>query len=48
MTVREYCQRVSQNLPGIEKICTHPGEDEQYRLTGLQEALHQLSIGGPS
>jgi hypothetical protein len=48
MTVREFCQRVSLNLPGIEKVCTHPSEDEQYRLTGLQKALHQLSIGGLS
>jgi hypothetical protein len=46
MTVREFCQRVSQNLPGIEKACTHPGEEEQYRLAGLQKAFNLLKIGG--
>ena len=46
MTVYEFCQRVSQNLPGIEKVCTHPGEEEQYRLAGLQNALNLLGIGG--
>jgi hypothetical protein len=47
MTMREFCQRVSQNLPGIEKVCTHPGEDEQYRLAGLLRALNRLKTGGP-
>jgi hypothetical protein len=42
MTAREFCQRVNQNLPGIGKVCTHPGEDEQYRLAGLQKALNLL------
>jgi hypothetical protein len=45
MTFRTFCQRVSQNLPGIEKICTHPGEEEAYRLAGLQQATHRLNIG---
>ena len=48
MTFRTFCQRVSQKLPGIEKVCTHPGEEQSYRLAGLQKALDQLSIGGPS
>jgi hypothetical protein len=39
MTLRRFCQRVSGHLPGIEKVCTHPGEDEHYRLAGLQQAL---------
>jgi hypothetical protein len=47
-TMREFCQRVSQNLPGIEKICTHPGEEQPYCLAGLREALNWLKIGGPS
>jgi hypothetical protein len=47
-TMREFCQRVSQNLPGIEKICTHPGEEQPYRLAGLREALNCLKIGDPS
>jgi len=48
MTFRTFCQRVSQKLPGIEKVCTHPGEEQPYRLAGLQQALNLLKIGGPS
>ena len=43
MTMRQFCRRVGDKLPGIEKICTHPGEDESYRLAGLQQALEVLS-----
>jgi len=46
MNLRAFCQRVSDRLPGIEKVCTHPGEDEQYRLAGLQQAIKQLAPGG--
>jgi hypothetical protein len=46
ITFRTFCQQVGQNLPGIEKICTHPGEEEPYRLAGLQQALVLLKIGG--
>lgn len=42
MTFRHFCQLVEWRLPGIEKICTHPGEEESYRLAGLQQALEKL------
>ena len=44
MTVREFLERVEVKLPGIEKICTHPKEDEKKRLEGLTEALRKLGM----
>ncbi len=44
LTVREYLQIVNSKLEGIEKICTHPKEDENYRLEGLKEGLQKLNI----
>lgn len=45
MTLREYLQIVQRHLPGIEAICTHPGEDREQRLKGLQLGLAKLGIG---
>jgi len=44
MTVREYLEIVNKKVPGIEKICTHPKEDEQKRLYGLRQGLVKLGI----
>ena len=44
MTVRQFLMRVDQHLPGIETLCTHPGEDQAYRRVGLQEGLKRLQI----
>ncbi|MFY9152495.1 MAG: DUF1284 domain-containing protein [Prolixibacteraceae bacterium] len=44
LTVREYLNCVNVNLDGIEKICTHPKEDENYRLKGLVMGLKKLGI----
>lgn len=44
LTVRQYLQFVNAKLEGIEKICTHPKEDENYRLEGLQKGLQKLGI----
>ena len=44
MTVREYLQIVDKKLPGLEKVCSHPKEDEQQRLKGLVEGLRKLGI----
>jgi hypothetical protein len=30
MTVRDFLMQVQRHLAGIEKICTHPGENERY------------------
>ncbi len=44
MTVREYLEIVNKQVPGIEKMCTHPKEDEGERLAGLTEGLIKLEI----
>jgi hypothetical protein len=44
MTVREYLVRVDQAVPGIEKICTHPKEDERQRLASLTAGLVKLGV----
>jgi hypothetical protein len=42
MTMRQFLLRVHQHLPGIETICTHPGEERADRLAGLQRGLERL------
>jgi hypothetical protein len=44
MTVREYFLLVNERVPGIEKICTHPKEDERQRLAGLVNGLKKLGL----
>ncbi len=44
LTVREYLNIVKDKLDGIEKICTHPKEDEKYRRDGLKKGLVKLGI----
>lgn len=44
LTIRQYLQIVNSKLEGIEKVCTHPKEDENYRLEGLQKGLQKLGI----
>lgn len=44
MTIREYLEIVNKKLPGLEKICTHPKENQQERLMGLQEGLTKLGV----
>ncbi|MBL7970584.1 MAG: DUF1284 domain-containing protein [Prolixibacteraceae bacterium] len=44
LTVREYLNVVHAKLDGIEKVCTHPKEDENYRLEGLTMGLEKLGI----
>jgi len=43
-TVREYLEIVDKSVPGIEKICTHPAEDQQSRLDGLEQGLIRLGV----
>jgi hypothetical protein len=45
MTVRAFLERLRAHVPGIEAICTHPGEDRAYRLDGLQKGLARLGAG---
>jgi len=44
MTIRQYLETVNRKTPGIEKICTHPKEDEKKRLAHLTAGLVKLGI----
>ena len=44
MPIREYLGIVNKQVPGIEKMCTHPKENEAERLSGLTEGLIRLGI----
>lgn len=44
MSIREYLIIVKRNLDGVTKRCTHPKEDEAYRLAGLRQGLEKLGI----
>ena len=44
ITTREYLEAVNKKVPGIEKICTHPKENQQERLNGLVSGLNKLGI----
>ena len=44
MTVREFLTLVGKKLPGIEKLCTHPREDQKQRLKGLIEGSRKRGI----
>ncbi len=42
MAVMDFLARVRDRLDGIEDICTHPGEEKEYRKIGLIEGLKKL------
>jgi hypothetical protein len=42
MSVRQYLKVVRCHLEGIEKICTHPREDEKSRLEDLTRGVAKL------
>ena len=44
LNLREYLNIVKDKLDGIEKVCTHPKEDEKYRLDGLKRGLLKLGV----
>ena len=44
MTFREYLEIINTNVPGIEKICTHPKENQEERLEGLVQGLTKLGF----
>lgn len=44
MTMRQYLETVNAKVPGIEQICSHPGEDKAQRLDGLAKGLQKLGI----
>jgi hypothetical protein len=45
MTFRAYLEIVTRYLPGLERICSHPGENPASRLAGLQKGLVKLGLG---
>jgi hypothetical protein len=44
MTVGEFLGQLDAHTPGVEKLCTHPGEEESYRLEGLERGLTRLGV----
>jgi len=44
ITIRQFLEIVTKKVPGIEKICTHPKEDQSRRLNGLIQGLIKLGI----
>ena len=46
LTVRAFLERLHEHVPGIEHICTHPGEDQADRLHGLRAGLDRLGVAG--
>ena len=40
----EYLARVQALLPGLELVCSRPGEDPERRLTGLYSGLRKLRV----
>ncbi len=44
ITFRKYLEIVNNKTPGIEKICTHPKENPEKRLSGLINGLIKLGI----
>lgn len=47
LTLRKYLEMVNDNVPGIERICTHPKEDQENRLKGLMAGLIKLGVRKP-
>jgi hypothetical protein len=46
LTVRAFLERLHAYVPGIEQICTHPGESQADRLQGLRAGLERLGVAG--
>ena len=44
ITTRKYLEIVNEKVPGIEKICTHPKENQEKRLNGLIDGLIKLGV----
>ncbi len=44
ISIRKYLEIVNEKVPGIEKICTHPKENQEVRLKGLINGLVTLGI----
>ena len=44
ISVRSFLERVNARVPGIEIVCTHPGQEQSARLAGLRAGLVALGI----
>lgn len=43
-TTRAFLEAVNAKVPGIEKICTHPKENQDERLKGLIDGLTRVGV----
>ena len=43
-TIRQFLEIVNEHVPGLERICTHPKENQEERLQGLVDGLVKLGI----
>jgi len=44
MSLRSFLEHVNARVPGIEAVCTHPGQEQSARLAGLKAGLKALGI----
>jgi hypothetical protein len=44
LTFRKYLEIVNESVPGLERICTHPKENQEERLQGLVDGLVILGV----
>jgi len=44
MSLRRFLKMVNARVPGIETVCTHPGQKQSDRLAGLEDGLVTLGI----
>lgn len=43
MTVSAFLSKLGASMPGIGKVCTHPGEEQRHRLQGLRMGLSRFT-----
>ena len=44
LSVRRFLELVNARVPGIETVCTHPGQERSARLAGLTAGLVALGV----
>jgi len=44
LTFEQYLRIINKHVPGLEKVCSHPKEEEEFRLEGLINGLKKLEI----
>lgn len=46
MTVSAFVVKIGAHMPGIAEVCTHPGEEPEYRMEGLRRGLAMFAHEG--